>query len=346
MRDVAIVIVSYNSLFKTTKPCIESIYNAKTKIDFEVIVVDNFSTDETRNYLKDIEGKYKNYRFILNERNHGFPKGNNIGIRATNAEYYVLLNSDTIVSDYWIDNMIMFMGTHKEVGMSGPVSNSVWNAQKIMLEDVNKSEESIIESGVAYAKKYKNDFFYCFMLGFFCVMIRNEVVEKVGLLDDAYGIGTFEDDDYCLRVLQKGYKLACLEGVVIYHKGSISFKNTNLTKIMKKNRALFEKRFNTKWINSYRPETFIDCISQYLVIINTNNVNRIKELIQDKLKIVKSFYENEYELQNKYSQGNWKAGNLVYFIAVKTGISYLPRAVLVLKKYGIKELYRRIRMKL
>ena len=110
MPQVAVIVLSYNSLEETTKPCLESIFAAQTDADFEVLVVDNASTDNTREYLQQLQARQGNLKLIFNRENKGFPAGNNVGIRAAEADFYVLLNSDTRVTDYWLDKMLAFAG--------------------------------------------------------------------------------------------------------------------------------------------------------------------------------------------------------------------------------------------
>ncbi len=124
MPKVIIIVLSYNSLEETTKPCLESIFAAQSDADFEVLVVDNASTDDTRDYLQQLQAQHANLKLILNRENKGFAGGNNAGIRAADADFYVLLNSDTRVTDHWLDKMLAFANEHPEVGLLGPVSNT------------------------------------------------------------------------------------------------------------------------------------------------------------------------------------------------------------------------------
>jgi GT2 family glycosyltransferase len=290
-KKVAIIILSYNLLDKTTKPCIESIYRAKTHCDFEVLVVDNLSTDGTRDYLLSAKDEYKNLRLLFNEQNLGFAGGNNAGMKAIQADYYILLNSDTIVTDYWIDKIVDFMETHPEVGMAGPITNSAGNEQMIYVKST--TEEEIIKEGLEWANKHSKDYFFTNLLGFYCVAIRKEILDNVGYLDEAYGIGMFEDDDFSLRVMKAGYKLAVLENVFIYHKGSVSFSSL-LTdefrnKTFFKNLKYYEQKFNIKWKSKFNTDTFVEVIQHYLRNIDDSNADRIKEKIANRLEIMKNF---------------------------------------------------------
>ncbi len=306
MPKVSVIILSYNSLEETTKPCLESIYNCKTNIDFATVVVDNLSTDGTRDYLESICDNYKNLHLIFNDNNYGYAKGNNIGICSIQADYYVLLNSDTIVTDYWLDKFVEFFDYHAEVGMAGPVSNSVGSGQRIWCQGVTQDE--ILNEGEEWSKLCEGDFFFTDMLGFFCVFIRKEVFKKIGLLDEQFGIGMFEDDDFCLRVQQKGYKMACLEYVFIYHKGSVSFKNLekDYQKLFLENAFKFETKHQRKWYTHYRPSSITTLVNTYLNN-NSDNFEKTRKKIINKLQVIDSMEIIDFLEYVKLKEGIKKA---------------------------------------
>ena len=255
MSQAAVIVLSYNSLEETTKPCLESVFSAQTDAQFEVLVVDNASTDNTRDYLREMQGRHANLKLVLNPENKGFAGGNNQAVRAADADFYVLLNSDTRVTDHWLDKMLAFAAAHGEVGLLGPVSNTVGNEQVIYLPAGDP--QAVIQAGCQYASRQESNWFYTSLLGFFCVMIRKQVFQKIGLLDENFGLGFFEDDDFCVRASAQGFKLACLEGVFIYHRGSASFGKWDASDLFRKNRRYFEEKNGVKWRTSFRIGAFL-----------------------------------------------------------------------------------------
>ena len=89
----------------------------------------------------------------------------------------------------------------------------------------------------------------------FCLLIKREVINKVGLLDEQFFPGNFEDDDYCMRILEAKYKLVLSKDTFIHHFGKISFKNNDLDykKILRKNK----EKFNKKWVKISLTDNFI-----------------------------------------------------------------------------------------
>jgi GT2 family glycosyltransferase len=287
MTQAAVIVLSYNSLEETTKPCLESIFAAQNGSDFEVLVVDNASTDNTRDYLRQSQSRHANLKLILNSENKGFAGGNNMGIRAAEADFYVLLNSDTRVTDHWLDKMLAFAAAHSEVGLLGPVSNTVGNEQVIYLPA--EDPRSVIQSGCRYASRQEDSWFYTSMLGFFCVMIRKEVFQKIGLLDENFGLGFFEDDDFCLRAMSQGFKLACLEGVFIYHQGSVCFSKWDISDLFRKNRRYYEKKNGCKWRPSFRIGVFLDMLDSTISRVSHASLELTIETIANRLKVMRAF---------------------------------------------------------
>jgi GT2 family glycosyltransferase len=236
---------------------------ANTVGDYELIVVDNASTDGTRQSLKKFASRHHRVQIHLNATNRGFAGGNNDGIRLANGKFIVLLNNDTLVPAGWLDRLLRRFHDHPEIGLIGPVTNSAGNEQRIELKDLNEKNYEQIAGD--YLKRQEGILFPTEKLGFFCVAIRKEVIDKIGLLDETFGIGMFEDDDYCVRAKFAGYKLAVVEDCFVYHKGSVSFSKLSLeyySELFEKNRAYFRAKHGIAW-------TFSDLAFSYL-----NNIDR------------------------------------------------------------------------
>ncbi|MFZ2448664.1 MAG: glycosyltransferase family 2 protein [Syntrophobacteraceae bacterium] len=242
MARTSIIIVSYNSLRETTAPCLESIFAHGPEEDFEVIVVDNNSSDGTVAWLSELMEREPRLKCVFNDRNRGFAGGNNDGIRIASGEYLVLLNSDCLVSGDWIGGLTQPLERDAGIGMTGPVSNSVGNEQKIFTSGA--TPEEIMNEGLAWTQRSRGESFDTEMLIFFCVALRRDVVEKVGPLDENFGVGFYEDDDYCIRVRQAGYRLVCVEDVFVYHRGGGSFDGAGVAtrKLMRENREKLARK--------------------------------------------------------------------------------------------------------
>jgi len=269
-KKISIVILTYNNCNETTIPCIDSVLKETPHENLEIIIVDNLSTDETREVIKEYEKQNsKIIKAILNDENYGYAKGNNIGIEIASGDYVILLNNDTVVTPNWIDTLLALFDKDETIGLIGPVSNSVGNEQMLACPDLT------IDNFHAFAEEYvnkrKGNYFFTENLGFFCVAISRKVIDTIGVLDPNYGIGMFEDTDYCLQATKAGFKLAVSEDTFIFHSGSFSFKKLSseqYQEIFTENRKYFLSKNEAEWGISQVSVAFWDKLLQ--------DVNRLK----------------------------------------------------------------------
>lgn len=286
---ISIIIVSYNKLTDTTEPCLESIFQHGQGLDYEVIVVDNDSQDGTREYLKQTAATHESLRWIANPSNLGYAIANNIGIKAARGRILVLLNSDTQITPHSLDRLASFLRDHPDVGLAGPVTNSAGNEQ--MIFTTNSTVAEILAEGQRWTDASPGDFFETERLGFFCVAMRHDHLQRVGMLDESFGLGFFEDDDYCLRSRQAGYRLVCLEDVFVYHRGSASFKqhSSDATKaLMKKNRRLFETKHALRYRPSAARDRQLELAGGYLRLAKDNSRLRLVFKTENRLRVARN----------------------------------------------------------
>ena len=249
---VSVVVLSYNNL-AFTDACLFSIEAYSDYADLEVIVVDNASSDGTREYLQDWVTKGSNRKIILNDENRGFAAGNNQGLAAASGDYLVLLNNDTYVTPGWVRTMLRHFSRAPDLGLVGPVTNNIGNEARIEIGYGSMSE--MIQQAGLYTRAHPGRIFPISVVAFFCVMMPRKVYESVGGLDEAFGIGFFEDDDYCRRTREAGFEIGCAEDVFVHHHLSASFdqlKEERRRELFERNRAIYEQKWGP-WIpHNYR----------------------------------------------------------------------------------------------
>ena len=237
----SIIILTYNN-YIYTKLCLESIIRSTEYPNYEIIIVDNYSTDETREKLKLWEAAYSNIKVILNDENFGFAKGNNQGLEHASGEYLVLLNNDTVVPPGWLSRLLRHL-RDPQVGLVGPVTNNIENKAKIEVEYSTILEMECFASAHNY--KFDNQVASMNKLIMFCVAMRRGVYDQIGPLDERFEVGMFEDDDYCLRTTSKNYQNLCAFDVFIHHFQSVSFRKLeNFHDLFINNKIRFEKKWN------------------------------------------------------------------------------------------------------
>ncbi|MEK7832391.1 MAG: glycosyltransferase, partial [Acidobacteriota bacterium] len=241
--QASIIIVTYNNL-DLNRLCLEKLYERTEWPNFEVIVVDNASTDGTPEYLKEAERVFPNLRVVLNGGNRGFAAANNIGLKMATGEFLVLLNNDTVVTRGWLTAMLRHLQTDSGIGLIGPVTNAISNEAKI--EVGYQQIEEMPNWAAGYVREHDGETFQIPMLAMFCVAMRRQVFEEVGLLDEQFGIGMFEDDDYCRRISNRGYQLLCTRDSFIHHWQRASFKllgEDEYLRIYQENQRKFEEKW-------------------------------------------------------------------------------------------------------
>jgi len=257
---VSVVVLTYNNL-KLNKLCIGSILEKTAYPNFELIVVDNKSTDGTIEYLKNLQAmNISNLRIILNDENLGFAAGNNVGIRQSDGDYVIILNNDTIVTRGWMNALVKHLENDKAMGMSGSVTNSIGNEAKINTNYTSMSAMHYFAD--TYTWTHMGEIYHQQpnVLALFATCIKREVIDKCGYLDESYSIGMFEDDDYAQAVKQAGYKLCIAEDSFVHHFDGSSFKkmeDNEYRKLFNMNMEIFNKKWGIKWkAHEYREGVF------------------------------------------------------------------------------------------
>src|SRR6185312_13010485 len=242
---VSVVVVTYNNL-DLTKVCLDSLDRYSDYPNLELIVVDNASADETPAYLRAWEAAGSNRHVILNPDNRGFAAANNQGLAAATGEYLVMLNNDTHVTPGWVATLVGHLQRTPTLGMLGPVTNNIGNEARI---DIRYNDmEQMLQAAADYTARHAGQLTTLHTAAFFCVAMPRGVYEKVGELDEAFGIGMFEDDDYCRRVQQAGWSIACADDVFIHHHLSASFNKIKQEKrqaMFEQNKAIYEAKWGT-----------------------------------------------------------------------------------------------------
>jgi GT2 family glycosyltransferase len=244
----SIIIVSYNGL-DLIRNCVTSILERTVYPNYEVIIVDNNSVAEVKAYLIELQRTAPCVRVVLNDTNKGFAAANNIGLRqAQSSDFVILLNNDTIVPRGWLCRLLRHV-RKPDVGMVGPVTNWTGNEARIDVGYTDLKDMQDFARTWTHANEGK-----CFdirVTAMYCVGMRRAVVNQVGLLDERFGLGMFEDEDYARRVRQAGYRVICAEDVFVHHHGMASFAkldDAEYRNLFERNRRLYEEKWGEPWV--------------------------------------------------------------------------------------------------
>lgn len=247
--DVSIIIVNYNTkdLLKQT---IDSVLRSTTGIEYEIIVVDNDSRDGS---IQMVREEYPDVLLIANNGNLGFAKANNIGIKKSSGRYILILNSDTVVAKDCIKSCMKYMDENKKVGALGCkvelINGDLDKACKrgfptpqaslyymLKLDKLYPNSKRFGQYNLTYLPNDKiNE--VDVLVGAF-MMVRHEVILKVGLLDEEFFMYG-EDIDWCYRIKEAGYKNIYYPLAKITHYKGASSKKRRLMTIYEFHRAMY-----------------------------------------------------------------------------------------------------------
>lgn len=244
---VSIIVLTYNSA-EFLLPFWNSIQEHTSYPHYELILVDNNSSDDTRARMEQIaaEGGAR-VRVIHSERNLGFAGGNNIGAQAARGDYLVFMNPDVLVTRGWVGRLIRALND-PGIGMVAPVTNFSGNETRVNANYKNAAEmEAFAErlAAVKWGEKLEVP-----MAPLFCVLLTRELWDRLGELDTRFQVGMFEDDDFSLRIRQAGYRIVTAEDCFIHHFGNGSFgklASPESLRIFERNRAAFEDKWQRSW---------------------------------------------------------------------------------------------------
>ena len=244
---VSVVVVTYGGL-ELTKACLESLLQGETWPRLEVLVVDNASSDGTPKYLRALSAEDARVRCILNAANRGFAAANNQGAAQARGEIVVLLNNDTVVPPGLLGRLAAHLERDRSIGLLCPTTNFCGNEARV--ESGYAELADLPAFAAARARGFRGRIFDIAVAAMYCVAMRRSVFQQVGPLDEAYGIGMFEDDDFAVRMRKAGYRVACAEDAYVHHVGQGAFRKLppeQYDALWKKNQAYFEKKWAVQW---------------------------------------------------------------------------------------------------
>ena len=250
--SVSIIIPVFNQV-EYTRQCLDALIRNTSDELYEVIIVDNASTDETEGYLVEAQRsklKAERLKIIRNEENLGFAKACNQGAEQANGEYVVFLNNDTKVHPQWLYEMIKCAKVSPNIGVVGA---------KLLYPD-----DTIQHAGIAIADSPHPIFPYHIhhkkpsdtpevnlvneyqAVTGACMLVRQDLFRKLGGFDEKY-INGYEDVDLCFRVREHGYKILYCPKSVVYH-----YESTTEGRFNSVDQNI--KRLHQKWLGKIHPD--------------------------------------------------------------------------------------------
>lgn len=291
-----IVIPVYNSpdwLMLCVKAAIMS---DKSECIRKIILVDDCSNEDTKKCLKKLNALYYNIELLENKQNLGFVKTCNKGMKHTVSEYIMLLNSDCLLAEDTTYKLIKHMKHNKEIGLICPLSN---NAANLSI-DIPKNFNYIKFDKLLEAKFNEKNFPACTIVGN-CMIISRACYEKIGGLDESYGMGYGEETDYQFKAAENNFKAIVAIDTFVFHKSQMSFGDGEvLNERKQKNLQLFLSRWGYEYQECLKEYTKNDPVKYVLSHLKTEDY---KKFYYYKSNIFsQTFIKEVINLDRKYNQ--------------------------------------------
>jgi glycosyltransferase involved in cell wall biosynthesis len=253
----SIIIPCWNQL-EFTRQSIRALFR-QTRTNWELIIINNGSTDGTGEYLSGVQDGSSGIpvTVIANPTNRGFPAAVNQGLQYARGEYLVLINNDVVITDGWLDQLIALTGAapsakaedpepkrKMKIGLVGPMSNYATPPQLVEQVPYRDMEEMKVFAQ-RWREEHRGQWLKVRKLSGFCVLMKREVYDAIGGLDERFGLGFFDDDDLAERARRAGFELAVARDLFVHHFGSRTFvgNGVDAERILNENAAKFEAKW-------------------------------------------------------------------------------------------------------
>jgi GT2 family glycosyltransferase len=240
----SVVIVTYGNL-AFNRACLASIAERTDWPNVEIVVVDNASTDGTREWLEETRTTFPMPIVVVaNSDNRGFAAAVNQGVAVSTGELVCLLNNDTVVTRGWLSALVAHLESDPGLGLVGPSTNEIANEAKVPAGYARLADLPAWARDFTRANRGRR--IAMPMVAMFCAAFRRRLFEDVGPLDERFGVGMFEDDDWCRRVRGTGREIACARDSFVHHRGRGSFSALGEARYL----AIYrenESKYREKW---------------------------------------------------------------------------------------------------
>lgn len=298
------IIIPFKDQADYLQYALEAVYK-KTK-NYEVILVADAPSRKTKQKLKSIEGIPG--EIIYNDKQMGFPYCINQGIEAAKGDYICFLNSDTVVSPGWLEEMRAGFEVLKDAGAIGPLTSYCGKARQMIPPLKNKRFDMTEEDIDRIPYKLKKGYYQEEDITGFCYLTTREVIDTIGVLNDSlFKLGNGEETEYNHRMRElAGFKTYLALGAYVHHYGNITFLAEGIDQ-KSYNREIRDKWEKHKKVSFYKNNAIIKKITK---------IQEGGEMVIDKKKVTKK----PQKLQNKPGAVTIKRISGEVFHSPKTGL--------------------------
>lgn len=223
--------------FEFTRGFIESL-KINTDTPYRLIVINNGNDSQTLDYLENVDRDNTIETVVVhNEKNIGWVKAINMGLDLSNAPYVCFQNNDTIVTKGWLRKMIEILELRPEFGMINPV----WEGrpEDVSIDDYNTALEKNTDA--------ENRFIETDWCRGFSIVIKRDVIDKIGKVDEIYGLAYYDDVDYSVTALNAGFLCLRATNTYVYHHRNVTanevLRGSRWNDLHEKNKRVYYKKW-------------------------------------------------------------------------------------------------------
>jgi len=262
---VSIIIPVFNKV-EYTKQCIHAIIRNTPAQLFDIIIIDNASTDDTKSYLQGLSG---DVRIITNEQNVGYTIACNQGAAVAQGKYLVLLNNDTVPQPGWLESLIKLAEERPDAGAIGAKlvypNGILQEAGGIVFQDGSGWNFGNGDDPNKPVYNVVSDVDYCSGA---CLLVKKELFDQVGGFDEQYAPAYYEETDLCFSLREKGYKTLYNPDVLVIHHESVT-AGLDLKSSFRKYIEINRIKFSNKWCNDLKNMKYTHRFLAYLHLLLT-----------------------------------------------------------------------------
>jgi len=226
-----------------TADCLESIY-AHTHRSLELVLVDNGASGVLRATAATLRDRHGNVTYIRAQPGEGYARACNQGLAAARGEYLGILHDDLVVTPGWLGRLLAAMAIDPSVALAGPALSQSNNVQSVNLRTYGKTSELPAFSR-DWAANHNGEIAIFKPLSGACLVLRRQVLDRIGGLDEAFVTGLFADDDFCMRAFRADFRMAIVFSAFVHHCGAAAFKRLGVDR--KRASAAAAAIFRAKW---------------------------------------------------------------------------------------------------
>jgi len=312
-HECDIIAVTWNQK-EIIKSFIDSFLES-TSLRCRLIIVDNASADGTREYLLSLKDtKNCEFKVMLNEDNKGFVRGINQGIAISTAPYVCWANDDLIFCPGWLEEILSILMKNPAIGVVSPNSNNLGVHVPVGI--------SMHAFAARLREEYKGVFVEMSFCVGFCLVVRREVIDKVGGFSEEFAPLFFEDTDYSMKAQKAGYRIGFAKAAYVWHKEHASVQRIAKSKeeIFSRNRELFHRKWGKilriAWIEDNYQDLLNDITEAIKLARGGNFITFIgKNFLVKKEDVFRS--KNIFEHSGVLFRNYRSSFGLLWYIAVK-----------------------------